>query len=613
MAFPFTSREVLTAANLNAALLTAAHTGGTINGVAIGGTAPAAGAFTTLAASGAVTLASTLALTGAATIGGTLGVTGAATIGGTLGVTGLATLASVAISGGTINGATVGATTAAHGHFSNAQIGTSAAMPAAPRRFTAHVSQTLTTGGAVYRWGGAVAGTLAAPLTGYYTTAMDNDTLTFSNTSDGMTLVYEGHALSAGWTGGRTTQQSFMLINGSGICGSDAYLVSGASFIESLAQMGGGIADLRGNVFARNDSVKVGAGSGYHVKSAFGYEVDIAAYSTTEVGSKGGFKVVQWAADAKRGWITDFAIGINNQSNGTAPGWRVGYAVGGYEGWWPFTASSRILGLIRTAGTLLSGAPSVVAGRGLDLTGITLSDSAFASQNFRVDGSGNLGARAASAETLQTRGSILAKTAVVAAIEVLEGGLFVGDITITVPAPGGSGAAATAVPATVAIPHISEMAANGAGYVVGDTFDLVGGTGTIVATGEVTKVNASGGVFGVRITEQGSYSVAPTTPVATSATSGVGTGMTLDPCVTLLTVTVTGGGTNYAEHVHPEPTTTGSTTTFRQAMLKVTMTATQGQLALNNGKINVTGMPTSASGLASGDVWNNAGTLTVVA
>jgi len=55
-----------------------------------------AGTFTTLSASGAVTMGSTLAVTGNTTVGGTLGVTGATTLSSTLAVTGAATLSSTA-------------------------------------------------------------------------------------------------------------------------------------------------------------------------------------------------------------------------------------------------------------------------------------------------------------------------------------------------------------------------------------------------------------------------------------------------------------------------------------------------------------------------------------
>ena len=66
--------------------------GGTINNTPIGATNRSTGAFTTLAANGAVSFTSTLAVTGNTTIGGTLGVTGATMLSSTLGVTGNVTL-----------------------------------------------------------------------------------------------------------------------------------------------------------------------------------------------------------------------------------------------------------------------------------------------------------------------------------------------------------------------------------------------------------------------------------------------------------------------------------------------------------------------------------------
>lgn len=68
--------------------------GGTINNTPVGATTRSTGAFTTLAASGAVTFSSTLGVTSNATVGGTLGVTGATTLSSTLGVTGNVTLSA---------------------------------------------------------------------------------------------------------------------------------------------------------------------------------------------------------------------------------------------------------------------------------------------------------------------------------------------------------------------------------------------------------------------------------------------------------------------------------------------------------------------------------------
>ena len=77
--------------------------GGAIDGTVIGGAAAAAGSFTTLGASGN------------ATVGGTLGVTGLLTATG--GVSGAVTSSSVTVTGGTINGTTIGASTASTGAF----------------------------------------------------------------------------------------------------------------------------------------------------------------------------------------------------------------------------------------------------------------------------------------------------------------------------------------------------------------------------------------------------------------------------------------------------------------------------------------------------------------
>ena len=77
-------------------------TGGTINGTAIGGSTPAAGAFTTLSASGATTLSTTLGVSGATTLA-TLGVSGAATLSSTLAVTGDATFDTTTLKVDTTN------------------------------------------------------------------------------------------------------------------------------------------------------------------------------------------------------------------------------------------------------------------------------------------------------------------------------------------------------------------------------------------------------------------------------------------------------------------------------------------------------------------------------
>jgi hypothetical protein len=55
------------------------------------------------------------------------------------------------------------------------------------------------------------------------------------------------------------------------------------------------------------------------------------------------------------------------------------------------------------------------------------------------------------------------------------------------------------------------------------------------------------------------------------------------PFVKILTVTVTNAGTLYDEFLPPTITSSGAGSTVRQALLQVTMTATQAPLLLNAG------------------------------
>jgi len=82
-----------------------------------------------------------------------------------------------------------------------------------------------------------------------------------------------------------------------------------------------------------------------------------------------------------------------------------------------------------------------------------------------------------------------------------------------------------------------------AGYQAGDVLTVNGGAGTS-ATVLVTTVNGSGGITGVQILTQGSYTAAPTNTTANLATGGHGTGVQL--------YLGTGEGITYTDIVLPE-------------------------------------------------------------
>lgn len=499
-------------------------------------------------------------------------------------------------------------------HFQTLSIGTTYSVPSAPRKITVYEDQTLSgSGGQLFRIGGIARGTLSANLEGYFGYVLDEDRVAFSNTNLGMSVHYMGTTLRAGWSGGRTLHATQLYVgnpaspgtSAAGTAGPSAYHVSGASFAYSYTEAGGQIGAYRGNLFGRNDATRIRNGSGYFWNSTFGNETDVGVESGNEALWKGGIKVVQWSTDINRGIIQDYAYGINLQAGGTPPGWRIGFALGGFEGWWPFTSDSTVMKAI-DANT--GGGPSKAFAAGIDFRGITVGESSFAAPGYKVDGSGNLGALVASGVSLQTRSDITAKAAVVASVDVLEGGLFAGTITLTGSAPTGSGTTATFTVATCSIPYANSVSAAGTGYAVGDTITVSGGTYSQQATGTVTKVGSNGEVRGIKLTTPGSYSVLPSSPVSTT-TSGAGSGFTFMPQVSILTVTVAGAGTNYSEFLPPTIASTGSLATYRPALFRVNMTATQGELLLNSGNrvvipTSVTPASATATGTAGTIAWD---------
>ena len=152
------------------------------------------------------------------------------------------------------------------------------------------------------------------------------------------------------------------------------------------------------------------------------------------------------------------------------------------------------------------------------------------------------------------------------------------------------------------------IGASGAGQVAKACNQILTGVGVLAVAEAFNFARKSGVDAGkvreARVSLAGNYSVLPVGEQ--TYTGGTGTGMTMALLYTALTITVSGGGTNYPQYPPPVARYSGGTV-FRPPVLVVTMTPTQTTLKLNNGKVNITGYPTSAAGLDPGDVWVDTG------
>lgn len=220
--------------------------------------------------------------------------------------------------------------------------------------------------------------------------AINSDSLNTTNMGGpgGADYLYVGGTMnSSSLTGNRTAIVGFLNMTattGNGPAGGKFY-TGIASQANASANDSGTSSVGAGNLFGSNFVANLESGATYF-QGLVGSEIDVACQSGCEkVFFKTGLKVVQLAADAVQGADADYAIGINNQANGTAPGWNVGIAFGAPEGWWPITTGGTLIG---TYTANISGGPSIAAANGIDFAAVSFSGNAFASPNFTIAGSG---------------------------------------------------------------------------------------------------------------------------------------------------------------------------------------------------------------------------------
>jgi hypothetical protein len=122
--------------------------------------------------------------------------------------------------------------------------------------------------------------------------------------------------------------------------------------------------------------------------------------------------------------------------------------------------------------------------------------------------------------------------------------------SIAISAPTTAGGVQAVLATTLQITNLA-IAVAGSGYAVGNTITLVGGTGT--ATTFTVATLSGSGVATLTTTNNGSYTVVPSNPVATT-TNGAGTGCTINMTWGVTSPTITNAGSGYIE----QPTITFS-------------------------------------------------------
>jgi hypothetical protein len=432
------------------------------------------------------------------------------------------------------------------------------------------------------RVGGNLFGTLTNGSVGIgMLVAADTDTV---NAADGFILDYVGHSVSAGAIGGRTGHVTELSINGNANAGSMKYYTARGARTIARASMGGVHNGTLGEVFGGNDLVELHRGSGsfpgagMNVNQLVAYETNTAAEHGTQALWHHSLQIVQLSNHVTRATTSDAGLIFVNQPT-TAGFWGNGIQFGAVNGKWPFHgASSSLIGTFANNSAIVSDA--YAAANGIDFSAVSFGRAALMTSGAALDGSDNFGAQTTAGVSLQTRDGVIARTAVVNTIDVLDPGLWGNSVTptLTIDAPPGSGTQATATVATWVCGRVGQINDGGGSYVAGDILTDTGGTFSTPAAFKIIRIGATGNVtdlMPVAAYVTGSISGATLT-VSAASYGNLAVGMRLD-----------GDGVAHGTYIisgsHPTWTVSQSQTVASTVICATTYHNTSGRYTVRSG------------------------------
>ncbi len=307
-------------------------------------------------------------------------------------------------------------------------------------------------------------------------------------------------------------------------------------------------------------------------------ENDVSVLAGASVASLYGLSIDQVGNHAVHGTYDDTGIVFSND-NGAA-GWNCGICFGNTYAAWPIAPGGTLLGAV-IASRNSNSSQAMTATNGVDLRNVTFSGYAFASPGFTVDGAGHAAVANISSPSIASAGSVTGIT-------------FPGNLrgqypanafpTLTIAAPTGIGSTATAAVTNMAwTGGPSTFVSGGAGCSVNDLLTPVGYTGTPFQM-KVTAV--SGGVVTAMV-PAGNGAGNMTAPFATATLTMSGGTCTTAPTYAvnlyILTAAITGGGNGYTT----PPTVTSSASPLSTATMgttignNLTVAGNLGQVLLN--------------------------------
>ncbi len=209
----------------------------------------------------------------------------------------------------------------------------------------------------------------------------------------GLTANYFGHTISAGAVGGRTTLFTYLYHSGATTLGTgNQFYVSVGGFATSVASAGGTTGLRKGNLFGSNFGAFLKAGAGLYWHQVVGQELNVAVSTGAGVVDKIGLQIVQAGYDEVAATGTDAGmVFAANTTGGQAIGWKQAITFGANHGGWPLNPAGTLIGTGEQNKALTARYPMVTA-NGIDFASIPVkfTGRALATPGFSVDGSGQV-------------------------------------------------------------------------------------------------------------------------------------------------------------------------------------------------------------------------------